>query len=49
MTNSLKLIALFAFSSLMARSRQQLPVLVLPHFFSTFFDDTAQLITSNLN
>ena len=46
---SVKLIDLFTLSSLMTRLCQQLSVLVLPHFLTTFFDDTAQLITSNLN
>jgi hypothetical protein len=46
---SLKLISLFALSALMTRFCQQLSVLVLPHFFTAFFDNTSQLITSNLN
>lgn len=37
---------LFALSSLMASFGQQLAVFVLSHFFSSFFDDAAQQITS---
>jgi len=39
---------LFTFSSLMTRTRQQLAVFVLSHFFSAFLDDAAQPITSLL-
>jgi hypothetical protein len=48
-SRSLKLKPLFTLSSLMTCFCQQLSVLVLPHFFATFFDYTTQLITSNLN
>jgi len=39
---------LFALATLMTRSCQQLAVLVLAHFLAAFFDDTTQLITSNI-
>jgi hypothetical protein len=37
---------LLALSALMPGSCQQLSMFVLPHFFSSFFDDTSQQITS---
>ena len=40
--------ALFALSSLMPRAREQLAVLMLPHFFSSLFDYATQQITSIL-
>jgi hypothetical protein len=39
---------LFTLSPLVARACQQLSVLVPAHFFSPFFNDTAQRITSSL-
>jgi hypothetical protein len=38
-------VSLFTLSSLMPRSGQQLPVLMLAHLFSSFFDHAAQQIT----
>jgi hypothetical protein len=38
---------LLAFSSLMARTGQELAVLMLAHFFAALFNDTTQSITSN--
>jgi hypothetical protein len=40
---------LFAFPSLMARLGQQFAVFMFSHFFSAFFDNTAQQITPFLS
>jgi hypothetical protein len=41
----MKTYPLFAFSSLMTCTGQQLFVFMFSHFFSSFFDNTAQKIT----
>jgi hypothetical protein len=42
-------LSLFTLSSLMPRAGQQLSVLMLAHFFSSFLDYAAQQITPILN